>query len=137
MKKILICVLLTIISLTLGCDRGSGSINGTSFNSALRSVNRIKPYLPAEQQLEFESGFWFLKDWSENDEKFLEWVHRKDAAEIIALAKEQFEFQKSERNPDLAEYATWDAMIQQIRDQRKLQEENKRSKNATRKQQSS
>ena len=126
MKKILICVLLTTISFTLGCDQASGSINGTSFKAALRSVNRIKPYLPADKQLEFESGFWSLKAWSENDEEFLEWVHRKDATEIIALAKEQFETQKAVRNPDLAQYASWDGMIEQLRAERKLQSENKR-----------
>ncbi len=126
MKKILICVLLTTISFTLGCDKTSGSINGKSFNAALRSVNRIKPYLPADKQLEFQSGFWSLKQWAENDEKFLEWVHRKDATEIIALAKQQFEVQKTANNPDLAKYASWEGMIEQLEVERKLQIENKR-----------
>lgn len=114
MKKIAMIGLLAIILSGTGCDRATSSINAANEKTLFRSVSGIKEFLSPAKRLKFEVGFWSLKEWSESDQAFRELIHRKDADEVIALAKEQFDTRKSSGDPNLAKYESWDKMIEAI-----------------------
>lgn len=104
-----------------GCGQ-SDKINAVNDKSLYRSVTGIQRTLPAKEQVEFQVSFWSLKQFATNEEEFRNQVHRKTAPEVIEMGKENFAKQKDALNPEFTKYASWDAMIEELSEERKRSE---------------
>jgi hypothetical protein len=109
------------VSLVTGCGQ-SDKINASTDKSLFRSVSGIERNLPAKQQVEFQVSFWSLKQYAESDAGFRTLVHRKTVPEIIELGKQNFAAQLEAGNPDFTKYSSWDAMIEELVQERKQSE---------------
>ncbi|MGH8549141.1 MAG: hypothetical protein ACRERU_11190 [Methylococcales bacterium] len=117
----IIIIALVCVSLGTGCGQ-SDKINAGSDRSLSRSVSGIERNLPVKQQVEFQVSFWSLKQYAESEAGFRTMVHRKTVAEIIELGKQNFATQYEAGNPDFIKYSSWDAMIEELLEERKQSE---------------
>lgn len=122
MKIISITIIMLVCAgLTTGCGP-SDKINASNDKSLYRSVSGIEHTLPEKQQIEFQVSFWSLKQYAKSELEFREMVHRKTASEVIELGKQNFATQSGAGNPDFTKYPSWDAMINQLLEERKQSE---------------
>ncbi|WP_419617738.1 hypothetical protein [Thiolapillus sp.] len=112
-----ICLFTLIIA---GCG-GEPTIKAHNIQAAFKSLNRMKYYLPEEQRMEFEIGFWTIRDALGSGDEFLDTVDGKTAPEIIELGKKYFQQRKAAGIPAYTKYASWDDMINKVIAERKAQ----------------
>lgn len=110
MKKISIIAVLIISATLLGCSSNE-EVSGRSVRTANKSVIFIKRHLPIDQQIEFEVGFWTIRNNIKDDKEFLNKVGGKKAAEIIAIAKEIYQERKNAGAKEYQEFTSWEQMI--------------------------
>jgi hypothetical protein len=106
--------------LSTGCG-GERKVNGRSNRVAALSVKKIKNYLPSEQRVPFEVGFWTIKAKYGNSDEFLDAVDGKTVTEIIESGKKIFEQLRSEGYEAYSKYDSWDDMIDQLIKEREAQ----------------
>ncbi|MCI0734185.1 MAG: hypothetical protein L0Y38_10245 [Methylococcaceae bacterium] len=121
MKINSIIITLACVSFAMGCGQ-SDKINASSDRSLYRSVSGVERTLAEKEQVEFQVSFWSLKQYAKSEIEFREMVHRKTAPEIIELGKRNFATQYESGNPDFTKYASWDAMIGELVEERKQSE---------------
>ncbi len=92
-------ILIVIMTLTISCTSGN-NINGSSIETAHKSVLNIKYNLPIEQRMEFKT-----------DEEFLDMVDGKSAEEMIVIGKKIFHVRKNDGFEKYKKYHSWDDMI--------------------------
>jgi hypothetical protein len=120
-KSIIIMMLLAFTCLIAGCGQ-SDKINAKNDRSLFRSVTGLQRSLPTEKRVEFQVSFWSLKQFAANEEAFRESVHRKTVPEVIEMGKQNFKTQIEAGNPDFTKYSSWDAMIDELVEDRKKSE---------------
>jgi len=120
MRKTFIFFICLFCIFSIGCG-GKPTINGRNIQAAFKSMNRMKYYLPDEQRMEFEIGFWTIRDALGNSDEFLDTVDGKTAPEIVALGKKYFQQRKAAGIPAYTKYASWDDMISKVIAERKAQ----------------
>jgi hypothetical protein len=103
-------ILIVIMTLTISCTSGN-NINGSSIETAHKSVLNIKYNLPIEQRMEFEISYWSLRDQTKTDEEFLDMVDGKSAEEMIVIGKKIFHVRKNDGFEKYKKYHSWDDMI--------------------------
>ena len=106
--------------LSTGCG-GERKVNGRSNRVAALSVKKIKNYLPSEQRVPFEVGFWTIKAKYGNSDEFLDAVDGKTVTEIIASGKQIFEQRRAEGFEAYNKYDSWDDMIDKLIQEREAQ----------------
>lgn len=117
----IIIITLACVSLVTGCGQ-SDKINASNERSLYRSVIGLQRNLPEKEQIEFQVSFWSLKQYAESEAGFRTMVHRKNVPEIIELGKQNFATQYEAGNPDFTKYSSWDAMIEELVEERKQSE---------------
>lgn len=118
MKNLKVFIGLVWLVLMIACGN-AGQINGSSIKTANKSVGFIKERLPANQRIEFEMAYWALREQMKDDREFLKAIDGKMAAEIIAMAKANFDKIKTIGGK---EYDNWEQMIAQQAQKRSEQD---------------
>lgn len=114
MKKNFFIFLICLTSIiNAGCG-GERKVNGRSNRVAALSVKKIKNYLPPDQRVPFEVGFWTIKAKYGNSDEFLDAVDGKTVSEIIASGKLIFEQRRAEGFEAYNQYDSWDDMIAKL-----------------------
>ncbi|MGH8551976.1 MAG: hypothetical protein ACRERS_01655 [Methylococcales bacterium] len=116
----IIMIMLACLGL-FACGQGD-KLNAANDKSLYRSVTWLQRSVPAKQQVEFQVAFWSLKQYATNESEFRKQVHRKTVLEIIELGKENFARQSQALNPEFTKFASWDAMIEKLTEERKQSE---------------
>lgn len=106
--------------LSTACTSGD-QINGRSFKSSLKSVNRIKNRLPQNLRVPFELSYWAIRDYYRNNKEFLNIVGGKNPEELIAAGKEVFLTRRAEGFAEYQKYTTWGEMIGKYQQDRQNQ----------------
>lgn len=112
---------LALLMLIAACGNAN-RINGHSLSTAHKSVSFIKEHLPVEQRVEFEVAYWALRKQIKDDVAFLRTIDGKMAQDLIAQAKAVFAEQKAAGAMEFAAYDSWEQMLSQQIEQRKLQD---------------
>ena len=120
MRILSIIIISFSILMSTGCSKGS-QINGRNFKTALMSVKMIKGRLPQEQRIAFELSFWAIRTAYRNNSEFLDIVDGKTPDELIEVGKEVFEKRKADGFEEYQQYANWDEMITQYKQEREAQ----------------
>ena len=112
---------LALLTLMAACGNAN-RINGHSLTTAHKSVSFIKERLPGQQRVEFEAAYWTLRKQIKGDTEFLLAIDGKSAQDLIAQAKAGFAEQKAAGAMEYAAYDSWEQMLSQQIEQRKLQD---------------
>jgi hypothetical protein len=113
MRKFFILFISLACFVNAGCG-GERKVNGRSYRVAAVSVKKIKEFLPPEQRVPFEVGFWTIKDKLGNSDEFLDAVDGKTVSEIIESGKQVFEERRAQGFEAYTKYNSWDDMIVQL-----------------------
>ncbi|MCQ8128594.1 DUF6694 family lipoprotein [Methylomonas rivi] len=108
--------------LVLNACGNANQINASSMKTAHKSATWIKEHLPANQRVEFETAYWALRKQLKDDAAFLKALDKKNAVDVIELAKSHFAAGKAAGAADLAAYDSWEQMISRQIEQRGLQD---------------
>ncbi|MGH8498784.1 MAG: hypothetical protein ACRERV_08275 [Methylococcales bacterium] len=114
-------IMLACLGFIAACGQ-SDQINASNDRSLYRSITGLQRNLPAKQRVEFQVAFWSLKQYAENESEFRNMVHRKTVPEIIELGKQNFAAQYAAANPDFTKYSSWDAMVEELTEERRKSE---------------
>lgn len=121
MRVLLIAIGFTSFVLMTACGN-AGQINASSLKTAHKSVGFIKEHLPANQRVEFEVAYWALREQIKNDAEFLKAIDKKMAADVITMAKANFDKIKAVGGKEYAMYENWEQMISQQTQKRSEQD---------------
>jgi hypothetical protein len=116
-KKFFIFLICLTSIINAGCG-GERKVNGRSNRVAALSVKKIKNYLPNDQRVPFEVGFWTIKAKYGNSDEFLDAVDGKTVSEIIASGQQIFEQRRAEGFEAYNKYDSWDDMIAKLLQER-------------------
>ncbi len=114
MKTVLyISILCSLLFSFVGCEQPNKiQVNGQK--SMLRSFMQLKQRMGFKDGIEFEVAFWSLKKKSKTDDAFRSLVDGKTPEQVIEMGKLYFLEQKKENDPQYTQYASWDAMIEEV-----------------------
>ncbi len=104
------------------CSSGRQEIRATSLQGAYFSARKVKNYIADdEKRLQFQLAFGTLQQILEErygkekgQVEFVRLVNRKNADQIIALAKKYLEEEIEKGNPKYAQYRSWEDFFAKV-----------------------